>query len=185
MSPTRARGLITKRWSARSTYRERFRRIPSHTSWIALGPLSKGVLSPWYVAIARRVPILRAHLQIIIQLEGLPHPGFPRRKTPRCVARNTEEEMQFTERRRSRDAMQLFALAQGGDVDTLAWPGCCLCATSMERSICVISRVGKIYRAYFVNSFLFCLSSPSSFPFAGRVRSRGRSPGDSRVSADF
>lgn len=28
----------------------------------------------------------------------------------------------------------------------VAWPGCCLCATSMKRSICVISRVGEIPR---------------------------------------
>lgn len=28
----------------------------------------------------------------------------------------------------------------------VARPGCCLCATSMERSICVISRVGEIPR---------------------------------------
>lgn len=47
----------------------------------------------------------------------------------------------------------------------VAWPGCCLCATSMERSICALFRGWAKFSVrayYFVNSFLFFFLPPSS-----------------------
>jgi len=56
--------------------------------------------------------------------------------------------MQFARHDDVHEGNVAFSHAQGGDVDTRrsSGPGCCLCATSMERSICVISRVGEIPR---------------------------------------
>lgn len=143
---------------------------------------------------AQRTDTLRANLRIIIRHAGPSlhrrflhsrnvaryNPSFSRKlkRARKRRAKGRPHNLQWEDVRRSANLMQLFARTGWGCWYYSAYSPtrlCCLCATSMERSICVYFAGGREIARIFPRRFpppLVCYAELRSFDFPLRERER-------------